>query len=784
MTEDRVAAAELWAQVAPPQAGALEGLRVVDFGQYLAGPLCAMLLADQGASVIRVDPPGGPRWDSPVNAVLLRGRRQICLDLKDAADRRRARALVASADVVIENFRPGVADRLGVGAVAMTAAAPRLVYCSLPGFGSDDRRSGDAAWEGVVMAAASAYSLAVSASVIPGGPGAGAAPVFSPLPLASVFGAAEGAMAIIAAVVARDRDGVGQRIEVPLFDSLFEAIGLRALSYDRDAPPFTDFGSGFYHCSEDSYFTFIASWFHHLERFVTAAGVGHWIEDGIVDYDRLWADPAVLVELQQRLAALFATQPAREWETLARANGCTVGMLRSLSDWIAEPHAVESGTLIDVDDPVLGRVRVPGAAVHLHGHANDVAAPRRPAGADTTTIVAAIDRLVAATPADEHPAGRDESSRPAPLAGLRVLDLSRVVAAPTAAKLLGQLGAEVVKVDDDPRLSRAAFRMPAMHETLNRGKQTIVLNLKDSEDADVFRRLLAQSDVLVHNFSLSVEPRLGIDEAAVRNVAPDIVYLYLNTYGRRGPWAEHRGFAELANITTGVTERSMGDARPPTAASASMDYPRWTFTDYSAGVLGAFGALVALYSQARLGKAHLVETSLARATALEQILALVATGGVPLAVPRGTAATGWGPLQRLYATSDGTVFVGASPDQLGALLAALGIKGEVMGDHTDAAASEAAIEAALASSSTAEACRLLQSAGAGVARVSSTAELMAPGGVAEQRGLRLDDPSPKFGRVVMPGPVVRFSSTPMRAGFLPGDFGADRPAILEQLDSA
>ena len=94
--------------------GALDGIRVIDFGQYLAGPLAALLLADQDAEVIRVDPPGGPRWRHPANAVLQRGKRSIVLDLKSPNDLAIARNLVASADVVIENFRPGVMDRLGL----------------------------------------------------------------------------------------------------------------------------------------------------------------------------------------------------------------------------------------------------------------------------------------------------------------------------------------------------------------------------------------------------------------------------------------------------------------------------------------------------------------------------------------------------------------------------------------------------------------------------------------------------------------------------------------------
>ena len=122
-------------------AGALDGIRVIDFGQWLAGPLTALLLADQGAEVIHVDPPGGPRWQTPANATLQRGKQCLVLNVKTAADLAHARALIDSADVLIENFRPGVMDRLGLGWDTVRRDHDRLIYCALPGFASDDPRA-------------------------------------------------------------------------------------------------------------------------------------------------------------------------------------------------------------------------------------------------------------------------------------------------------------------------------------------------------------------------------------------------------------------------------------------------------------------------------------------------------------------------------------------------------------------------------------------------------------------------------------------------------------------
>ena len=93
---------------------ALDGIRVVDFGQYIAGPLLGMILADQGADVIHIDPPTGPSWDTPANQIWHRGKKTISLDLKDPADNKVAKSIIDSADILIENFRPGVMSRLGM----------------------------------------------------------------------------------------------------------------------------------------------------------------------------------------------------------------------------------------------------------------------------------------------------------------------------------------------------------------------------------------------------------------------------------------------------------------------------------------------------------------------------------------------------------------------------------------------------------------------------------------------------------------------------------------------
>jgi crotonobetainyl-CoA:carnitine CoA-transferase CaiB-like acyl-CoA transferase len=421
---------------------------------------------------------------------------------------------------------------------------------------------------------------------------------------------------------------------------------------------------------------------------------------------------------------------------------------------------------------MLGRVRIPGRAVEITTLAPVMIPPRRPDGTDTATLVAAIDALGEAAPASPI---ATPPARPA-LDGIRVLDLSRVVAAPTAAKLLAQYGAQVIKIDTDPAHGRASFREPALHEHLNRGKLTMIADLKIADERSRLPALLCACDVMVHNFGRLAADHLGIDEPSVRRHASDIVYVHLNAFGDSGSWSDFRGYAELANITTGITERGLGDRPRVSGSSPLLDNPRWFFTDYAAGVLGAFAAMLGLLHRSRTGRGSRAETSLIRAAMLEQAPYLVGGARTPDLEPRG-GAMGWSPLHRLYPTKDGHVFVAAAQREIDRTLAALGAS-RTTGERLDAT-----LERAIGALSTEECCTRLRGAGIGVHHVATLVDLMAPGGIADQRGLRVEDRTDD-GTIVMPGPVVRLSRTPMQPGSIPRPFGADRAAILELLGEA
>jgi crotonobetainyl-CoA:carnitine CoA-transferase CaiB-like acyl-CoA transferase len=201
----------------------LTGIKVLDFSTLLPGPLCTLLLAEAGAEVIKIERPGmgdelrtyqprvGP--DSLNFALLNRGKRSIAIDLKtpDAVDR--LTPLIRAADVVVEQFRPGVMERLGLGYDALRALNPRIVYCAITGYGQDGPRAQVAAHDLNYVAESGMLSLAA---------GADGAPVVPPALIADIAGGAYPAvMNILLALRQRDRDGTGSRLDISMSDNLF-----------------------------------------------------------------------------------------------------------------------------------------------------------------------------------------------------------------------------------------------------------------------------------------------------------------------------------------------------------------------------------------------------------------------------------------------------------------------------------------------------------------------------------------------------------------------------------
>src|SRR5262245_58537974 len=210
--------------------GPCAGLRVLDFSWGMAGALATLILADAGADVIKVEPPDGdPFWSEPAYLQWQRGKQSLCLDLKRDAGRARARDLAAGADVLVESFRPGAAERLGIGYADLRETNPGLVYCAITGFGSGGPYARYAGYEGIV--AAKAGRMVQLAGQLPR-----SGPIFAAPPVGS-YGAAQTALqGILAALHARARTGRGQRVETSLLRGLTPYDLVNWLTYQLAVP--------------------------------------------------------------------------------------------------------------------------------------------------------------------------------------------------------------------------------------------------------------------------------------------------------------------------------------------------------------------------------------------------------------------------------------------------------------------------------------------------------------------------------------------------------------------
>ena len=737
-------------------AGALDGFKVIDFGQYIAGPLVGMLMADQGADVIKVDPPGGPRWKTPANATWNRGKRSIVLDLKEAGDLSTAKGLIQGADVVVENFRPGVMDKLGLGAEAMTLANPRLVYLSLPGFASDDPRAATPAWEGILGAATATYRPRPSESGTQD-------PVYTAIPISSNYGAFQGVVATIMALISRERDGVGQRIEEPLFDATFASIGRAGMRVHSEKDTGVDLRriwGGHFQCKDGRWVRFGGSGNQNLHQFVEAAGITSWHAEGLTDVDRLGREVELADELERRMKELFKTRTAQEWEDLVAGAGSECAMCRTSEEWFSHPHALKSKMVIEVQAPTYGKMLQPGINARLSLTPGEVRRPAPAPDQDREEILLEVASRQQAPPAQ----AADKTMRSV-LEGVKVLDLCIILAGPTCGRTLAEYGADVIKIDNPSRGSTVSS-----HNEVNRGKRSILLDLKTQEGLDVFWHLLEDTDVVAQNYRAGRIEALGLGYEELRKRKPDIIYVSLNAYGHLGPWAGRPGHEQFAQAATGMDRRLGGDGTPTTQPNA--------INDYGTGYMGAYGVALALLHRERTGQGQHVDSALAYTAMIHQSPYMQLYDGKSWDEPRGMDSMGGRPLHRAYQAKDGWLFVGAQESDLPRLATVDGLS------SIDALHGEAlteSLEERFKAGTVQSWVQRLNDAGVGAHRVvSALSELLDDPWVIDH-GLSLTREHDEIGLVTGVGPSPRLSRTPVAPGRPAPKPGAQGREILEEV---
>jgi crotonobetainyl-CoA:carnitine CoA-transferase CaiB-like acyl-CoA transferase len=670
---------------------------VIDFGQSMAGLAAAMLLADNGAEVVRIDRSEGSCGRAPeADKRLNRGKQRVRLDLEDPLDLEEARRLVASADVVVEDSRPGEMARLGLDYRSLETTVPGLVYLSVPGFASTDEEHRDAAaYEAVIAAAVGQFAdMGVNRVLM------GVDASYSPLPLGSAYAAVFGAMAVVLALRARLGHRNGDHIEVPIASSLSEALAYnamdvadlptrylsrrekeilrrrgRSLPMDVGYEALHDLLDPFYRaywCADGRPLDLVAVAHRaHPRRVLELLGIfEEAVAAGLPMFDpylstSAWPDGADCTLyahpisdtwarwLSSRIASSLSTRAAADWEELFAEHGVPAAAHRTTEEWMSSEHALQSGLVVETDEPDTGRTRQMGAVAWTEyretGDAAEAATP---------------------TPVRASPDGLP----PAWLSDVTVVDLTNVIAGPTIGSTLARFGARVIKVDPPrPTFDPWTTILCGIHS--NRGKESVLLDARHHDGRSVLHRLIAEADVCTVNASKRQLVSLGLSPRDFAEIAPNTVLCQLDAWSgpAGGPWADRLGYDDLVQAATGIKARFGGGLLTP------EEHAHFGTIDVLGGLCAALSAALALYARDKTGCVLVARASLAAAGQFIQLPFFYDhERRHPWDEPAGPHARGDGPGYRLYRALDAWMFV-VIPDRE-ALLNLSPVMGEDIGD--------------------------------------------------------------------------------------------------------
>ena len=662
-------------------AGVLEKLKVLDLTWGIAGPMATMLLADNGAEVTKIEPPGGDPFRNQLGyKVWQRGKRSAILDLKNAEDKKAFLALAQTADVLVESFSPGTTDKLGIDYKTLSALNPRLVYCSITGYGRGNALSNRPAYDALVQARTGLMheqrgwaegalnhmngqpdpypDLEIPQDWVQGADREGPLFVASHWPsLGAFFNASLG---IAAALRAREITGKGQWVETSLLQGAFAgAAGVWQRAEKIDAPGFDTWILGS-RSPKGHFQAKDGKWLHNWvpnPRFILQSAQGDTLNatpDLTVqnDPDRFGTGPEeilVMSHYQPLLAEAVAKFPVKDWVDAAATAEMTMQPVRSIEESLADPAFLEDGCVTETRDPELGTIRTVGNAFNMSKTQGKPGAAPVKAGANTAEVKAEAAKIIAEAKAATATANGKKLK--APLEGITVLDLGLAIAGPFGTQLLSDLGATVIKVNG---LFDLFWHRVHIAYMANRGKKSITLNLKDPRAMKILLDLVKSADVVQHNMRYDAAERLKIDYESLKQINPGLIYCHTRGF-ERGVRAGLPGNDQTGACLSGIQYEDGGMGRA--GDNGEIGRPLWSFTsfgDTGNGFLSAVAIVNAIYHRDRTGEGQFVDTSIINAALLNTSYAVATPDGKGFERPRiGGDQVGYSAGHRLYNTQDG-----------------------------------------------------------------------------------------------------------------------------------
>lgn len=666
----------------------LDGITVLEFSQYLAGPYAGLRLADLGARVIKIERPKGgdacrqlatknlfADGDSLVFHTINRNKESYAADLKNPSDLEKVKELIKCADVMTHNFRPGVMEKIGLDHTTVNALNPNIVYCEVSGYGKKGP------W--VKKPGQDLLAQAVSGLTWLTGD-RHSAPIPFGMAVADMLCGTHLAQGILAGLHHRTQTGNGSHIEVSLLESLIDLQTEALTTYfnQENKPPMrgnAPHAHAYLHAPYGLFETqngHIAIALGDIDELAT-----------LLNNKELSSCSGDRDKVNSLLAELLVIRPTRDW----------LAILEPADYWCADVFNYEQMRNTDAYkslkmEQVVTRqngnsIKTLRCPIRINGQRlfNPTAAPTLGNANDAVNAELAElkegcstqreSRALSTTKLENN---RNANNAPAlPLDGVTVLDFSQFLSGPSASLRLADLGARVIKVEQpitgdiargvsvyasgSDKDSQSSF-----FNAINRNKDSICLDLKASDNRSTIERLIRNADVVMHNFRPNAAKRLGLDYASIQAINHNVIYGEISGYGKDGPWTNKAGQDLLLQSLSGIAWLSGDQHMGP----IPMGMP---VVDVFAGAQLAQGLIALLVQRALTGKGGATEVVMFESALdfqFEPLTVYFQDGGLePLRTKTNGAHAYLGAPYGLYATRDGYLALAmANITHLGQLL--------------------------------------------------------------------------------------------------------------------
>lgn len=575
-------------------------MKILELAESAAGATCALLLSDYGAEVLKIEFPQAFSNDAPeeakcVRATYDRGKQSVVIDMNDPRAREKFWKLCENADAVIEDFLPGTMGKWGVTYETLKTVNPSIVYTSVSGYGQEGPYARRNAAEAAIQAESGLMSIT--------GP-RGKDSVRCGADISTYMAALTGCIGTLTGLIGARRTGKGCRVDVSALDTSVMCLENQLAVYMKDGVVPKPMGNsydlfapvGVYNSRDKKEFMLSVGTDRQWGVLCRALGKPEWIEDPryITNMRRV----EHLSQLDMELRREFEKYDREELAQKFVSSHCVYGNINDFRAVEGHPQLAYRGMIVQAVYPDGTSYRVPGNPIRMSGMERQMEYPVCLPG--TWKETESVKRA-----ADERRAETAEM----PLAGIRILDFSQFLSGPLCTLMLSDFGAEVIKIENPPLGDNTRYgpyieREVSSHYAMrNRGKKSIVLNMKNEKHKELFLKMVKTADAVIDNYKPGTMEKFGITYELLREINPRIVFTSISGYGQDGPYASHAAFDQPVQAESGVMSITGEYGGIPVKCGASIG-------DVTGGLAACIGTLMGIFDAQRNGAGRRADVSM------------------------------------------------------------------------------------------------------------------------------------------------------------------------------